>query len=149
MRAKLDKRNSSEAARSKDILIHEYNSFAFTLLLFSLCYVGNLTKPKVQKNLVASKPVVPSDFSFLWVGFPPCGLPLLTFPEFVVAWRADTFSLLRQSPSTSCCGTGSRAAFLLYWPPSIFSSLHPHERIHEPTSRAMNFSGTVRFSGLC
>lgn len=115
---------------------------------FSLYYVGKLTKPKVQRNPVASKPVVPSDLSFLWVGFLLCRLPLLTFPEFVVAWRADTFSLLRQSLSTSC-RTGSRAAFLLHWPPSISSSLHTQERIHEPTSRAMNFSGTVCLDGVC
>ncbi len=107
--------------------------------VFVLCWL--ITKLKVQRNLTASKPVVPSDLSFLWVGFPPCGLLMLTFPEFVVARRADTFSLFCQVLTTSC-RTGSRAAFLLHWPPSIFSSLHPHERIHEPTSRAMNFSGT-------
>lgn len=116
--------------------------------LFSLYYVGKLTKPKVQKNLIASKPVVPTDLSFLRVDFPLCGLPTLTFPEFVVTWRADTFSLLHQTLSASC-RTGSRAAFLLCWPPSISSSLHTRDRIHEPTSRAMNFSGTVCFDGVC
>lgn len=38
------------------------------------CYVGKLTKPKVQRNLVASEPVALRDPSFLWVGFPLCGL---------------------------------------------------------------------------
>ena len=71
-----------------------------TLWLFSLCHVGKLTKPtKYKRNLVASGPVAPSDLCFLWVGFPPCGQLLLTFPEFVVAWRADTFSLFYQCPS--------------------------------------------------
>lgn len=73
------------------------------------CCVGKLTKPKVQRNLLASEPVAPRDPSFLWVGFPLCGL----LPaDLSTALRADTSGLVWLADSKVKGGSLSSLASL-------------------------------------
>lgn len=109
---------------------------------FSLDYVGNLQlkEPcyKRKKNLLYQ----------LISLFPPCGPPQLTFSQFVVAQRADIFCLFSACPSLQSAEQGQGQLSLLHWPRP---SSHPFilKGIHEPTSRAENFSGTVSFDRVC